>query len=117
MRPRVTTRPVVGCRIPLTICSSVLLPHPYTVVRVDDPSANTATVHQPAQPAVIIGKTWIVYLLARPFGPWARFPTRGFESPAYSTAAAPAAHSSAVARLPSRTARLRGREPLCCDAS
>ena len=28
MRPRVTTRPVVGCRMPLTICSSVLLPQP-----------------------------------------------------------------------------------------
>ena len=29
MRPRVTTRPVVGCRMPLTICKSVLLPQPF----------------------------------------------------------------------------------------
>src|SRR5436305_1469064 len=29
MRPRVTTRPIVGCKIPLTICSRVLLPQPF----------------------------------------------------------------------------------------
>ena len=29
MRPRVTTRPLVGCRMPATICSSVLLPEPF----------------------------------------------------------------------------------------
>ena len=33
MRPRVTTRPVVGCRMPLTICSSVLLPQPFGPTR------------------------------------------------------------------------------------
>ena len=35
MRPRVTTRPVVGCRIPLTICSSVLLPQPLGPTRLE----------------------------------------------------------------------------------
>src|SRR5439155_13574947 len=29
MRPRVTTPPVVGCRMPATICSSVLFPQPF----------------------------------------------------------------------------------------
>ena len=36
MRPRVTTRPVVGCRMPLTICSRVLLPQPLGPTRLED---------------------------------------------------------------------------------
>ena len=57
MRPRVTTRPAVGCRIPLTICSSVLLPQPLGPTRPSvSPFSTWKPISRSAQKSVCRGR-------------------------------------------------------------
>src|SRR5436309_2460157 len=56
MRPRVTTRPVVGWMMPATICSSVLLPQPLGPTRPRvSPFSTVKPISRSAQKSVCIG--------------------------------------------------------------